>query len=115
MLKSRKLGYSYLEIETVVQVFTRKELGWFQYTGMVLSLLIIPLKYAVARTGHDLDTSACTSGCAPISTAGSSTKESVNAVSGHFEVHVHPDIYIQIVWCPDVSHERKILVSNGLH
>ena len=74
---------------------------------MVLGLSIISLKYAVARTGHDLDTSACTSGCAPISTAGSSTKESVIAVSGHFEVHVHPDIYIQIVWCPDVSHEKN--------
>jgi len=79
---------------------------------MVLGLSVIPLKYAVARTGHDLDTSACTSGCAPISTAGSSTKECVNAVSGHSEVHVRPDIYIQTVWCPDVSHERKILVSK---
>jgi len=82
---------------------------------MVLGLSVIPLKYAVARTGHDLDTSACTSGCAPISTAGSSTKECVNAVSGHSEVHARPDIYIQIVWCPDVSHERKIFASNGLH
>jgi len=88
---------------------------------MVLGLSIISLKYAVARTGHDLDTSACTSACAPISTAGrcvnagSSTKECVNAVSGHSEVHARPDIYIQIVWCPDVSHERKIFASNGLH
>jgi len=69
---------------------------------MVLGLLIIPLKYAVARTGHDVQVD-CTSGCAPISKAGSSTKECVNAVSGHSEVHVRPDIYIQTVWCPDVS------------